>query len=176
MRFCENLTKIERRARQRRLKAEAAARAMSRRGRAAAFRRSVKGGGERESRRAARRGASEPICGADRRQAPSGERRSENAAVFRSMANAAVHTAYLCRKITFTACRERYRCEEAAFQLGFVPAEYAAENADMPLSKAAKGVPFPAYARLFLSCQNATALAAATFSESTPCDIGMRTV
>lgn len=26
------------------------------------------------------------------------------------------------------------------------------------------------------NCQNATALAAATFKESTPCDIGMRTV
>ena len=170
--------------------------------REAAFRRSGRGKGMEKAAAPSDEGASEAICGANRRRAPSGGRRSENGIAAFSMPR------YFAVWLT-----PRYINSADSVQRRARPAFGEAES-----SKGGQALPEPcapslAYARLFLSevliksgmqivqtdysctitenmqagcvprfiqcflsCQNATALAAATLSESTPCDMGMRTV
>jgi len=85
VRFCENLTKIERGAsaaaavESRSCRAdEVGAREGEKYVRTAAFRRSGRGKGMEKAAAPSDEGASEAICGANRRRAPSGGRRSEN--------------------------------------------------------------------------------------------------
>ena len=155
--------------------------------REAAFRRSGRGKGMEKAAAPSDEGASEAICGANRRRAPSGGRRSENGIAAFSMPR--YFAVWLTPRYINSAdsVQRRARPEPCAPSLAYARLflsevliksgmQIVQTDYSCTITENMQAGCVPRFIQCFLSCQNATALAAATLSESTPCDMGMRTV